>query len=72
MDSYKYCSIYYKRQTYLETYGCIISLVRNPDEWEIPGQIEQIEVEAPIKKHTARRSKKTRLLSRGEFRKHNI
>ena len=34
--------------------------------------MEQIEFEAPIEKGTARRLKKTRFLSHGEFRKHNI
>ena len=34
--------------------------------------MEQIEVEAPIEKRTTGRPKKTRLLSRGEFRKHSI
>ena len=34
--------------------------------------MEQIEVEAPIKKCTAGIPEKTRFLSRGKFRKHNI
>ena len=34
--------------------------------------MEQIKVEAPIEKRTTRRPNKTRFLSRGEFRKHNI
>ena len=34
--------------------------------------MEQIEVEALVKKRTVGRLKKTRLLSCGEFRKHNI
>ena len=57
MDAYEYCSIYYKKQTYLDTYEGIVNSVRNFDEWEIPGQVEQIKVEAPIEKRTARRQK---------------
>ena len=34
--------------------------------------MEQIEVEAPIEKRTTGRPKKTRLLSRAKFKKHNI
>ena len=65
MDAYEYCNIYYKKQTHLETYEGTINSVENPDEWEIHGQMEQIEVATPIEKHTARRLKKTRLLSHG-------
>ena len=72
MDAYEYCSIYYKKQTYIDTYKGIINTVGNPDEWEISTQVGQIEVEAPIEKRKAGRPKKTGFLSRGEFRKHNI
>ena len=72
MDAYEYCSIYYKKQTYLATYEGTVNSVGNPYEWEIPEEIEKMEVEASIEKRTAGRPKKTRLLLRGEFRKHNI
>ena len=72
MDPYEYCSIYYKKQTYLNTYEGTVNTVGNPDEWKIPEQLEEIVVEAPIEKCAARRPKKTRLPSRGEFRKYNI
>ena len=72
MDAYEYYSIYYKNQTYIATYKVTIKTVGNPDEREIPKEMEKMEVEAPIEKRTARRPKKTRLLSCGEFRKHNM
>ena len=72
MNIDEYCSIYYKKKTYLATYKGIVNLVENPDEWEIPEEMEKMEVEAPIKKRIVGRQKKIRLLSRSEFRKHNI
>ena len=33
MDPYKYCSIYYKKHTYLNTYEGTVNRVGNPDEW---------------------------------------
>ena len=72
IDTYEYYSIYYKKQIYFDTYKGTVNTVKNPNEWEISGQVKQIEVEAQIEKRTARRPKKTRFLSRGEFRKHNI
>ena len=72
MDAYEYCSIYYKKQTYFDTYKGTVNTVENLDEWKISGQVEQIEVEHKLKKRTTGRSKKTRFLLRGEFKKHNI
>ena len=72
MDAYEYCTIYYKKKTYLATYEGTINLVGNPDEQKIPEEMEKMEVEAPIEKPRAKRPNKIRLLSRGEFRKHNV
>ena len=49
MDPYKYCSRYYKKQTYLDTYEGTINIVENLDEWQIPSQLEEIEVEDQLK-----------------------
>ena len=58
LDAYEYYSIYYKKQTYLDTYEDTVNSVGNLNEWEILGQVEQIEVEAPIIKCIAGRPKK--------------
>ena len=60
------------KQTYIDTYKGTINIVENPDKWEIPRQVGQIEVEVPIEKRTARRPKKTRFLSHEEFKMYNI
>ena len=62
----------YKKQTYLDAYEGTINTIRNPDEWQIPSQLEETEVEAPIEKRVAGRLKKTILPSRRVFRKYNI
>ena len=61
-----------QKQTYFDTYKGTVNTVGNPDEWKIPRQVGQFKVEAPIEKRIARRPKKTRFLSCGEFRKHKI
>ena len=58
MDTYEYCSIYYKKQTYIDTYKSIVNTVGNPDEWEIPRQAGQIKVDAPLEKRTTRRDQR--------------
>ena len=50
IDAYEYCSIYYKKQTYIDTYKGIVNTAGCPDEWEISRQVGQTEVEVPIEK----------------------
>ncbi|XP_022883345.1 uncharacterized protein LOC111400140 [Olea europaea var. sylvestris] len=60
MDPYEFCSYYYTREAYKNTYNETIFPLGNPNEWIVPKDFENIVVLPPNQKRSCGRSTKKR------------
>ncbi|XP_050205775.1 uncharacterized protein LOC126655583 [Mercurialis annua] len=61
LDPYQYCSQFFTKENFLKVYEAVVYPVPSKSEWDVPYEVESIEVRPPIVKLPAGRPKKQRI-----------